>query len=56
MVVGIGFPDMLSIAQTIEIVGNMLLTLYFSKKQIQSPSIQSFSVIWMRKFTKRQNL
>jgi hypothetical protein len=37
MVEGItGFPDMVSLAQTIEIVGTMILTLYFSKKQIQS--------------------
>jgi hypothetical protein len=39
MVVGIGFPDMLSMAQTIGIVGTMILTLYFSKRQIQSLSI-----------------
>src|ERR1051325_1805613 len=35
----IGFPDMLSMAQTIGIVGTMILTLYFSKRQIQSLSI-----------------
>ena len=35
----IGFPDMLSMAQTIGIVGTMVLTLYFSKRQIQSLSI-----------------
>ena len=35
----IGFSDMLSIAQTIGIVGTMVLTLFFSKKQIQSLSI-----------------
>ena len=34
----IGFSDMLSIAQTIGIVGTMVLTLFFSKKQIQSLS------------------
>jgi hypothetical protein len=39
MVVGIGFPDMLSMAQTIGIVGTMILTLYFSKRQIQNLSI-----------------
>ena len=39
MIVGIGFPDMLSMAQTIGIVGTMILTLYFSKRQIQSLSI-----------------
>ena len=35
----IGFPDILSIAQTVGIVGTMVLTLYFSKRQIQSLSI-----------------
>ena len=39
MVIGLGFSDMLSLAQTIGIVGTMVLTLYFSKKQIQSLSI-----------------
>jgi len=34
----IGFSDMLSIAQTIGIVGTMVLTLYFSKRQIQALS------------------
>ena len=32
----IGFSDMLSIAQTIGIVGTMVLTLIFSKRHIQS--------------------
>ena len=35
----IGFSDMLSIAQTIGLVGTMLLTLIFSRKQLQSLSI-----------------
>src|ERR687887_1102317 len=35
----IGFSDMLSIAQTIGLVGTMVLTLIFSKRQIQSLSI-----------------
>ena len=35
----IGFSDMLSIAQTIGIVGTMALTLIFSRKQLQSLSI-----------------
>jgi hypothetical protein len=39
MVSEIGFSEMLSLAQTIGIVGTMVLTLYFSKKQIQSLSI-----------------
>jgi hypothetical protein len=39
MVSELGFPDMLSLAQTIGIVGTMVLTLYFSKRQIQSLSI-----------------
>ena len=34
----IGFSDMLSIAQTIGLVGTMILTLIFSKKHIQSLS------------------
>jgi hypothetical protein len=34
----IGFSDMLSIAQTIGLVGTMVLTLIFSKKHIQSLS------------------
>jgi hypothetical protein len=37
----IGFSDLLSIAQTIGIVGTLILTLYFSKKQIQSLSIDT---------------
>ena len=37
----IGFSDKLSIAQTIGIVGTMVLTLFFSKKQIQSLSIDT---------------
>ena len=40
MVEGImGFSDMLTIAQTIGIVGTMVLTLFFSRKQLQSLSI-----------------
>jgi hypothetical protein len=39
MVSELGFSDMLSIAQTIGIVGAMVLTLYFSKRQLQSMSI-----------------
>jgi len=35
----IGFSDVLTLAQTIGIVGTMVLTLYFSKRQIQSLSI-----------------
>jgi hypothetical protein len=38
MVLEIGFANMLSLAQTIGIVGTMVLTLYFSKKQIQNLS------------------
>ena len=37
--VELGFSEMLSIAQTIGIVETMVLTLYFSKKHIQSLSI-----------------
>jgi hypothetical protein len=39
MVSEIGFSDTLSLAQTIGIVGTMVLTLYFSKRQIQALSI-----------------
>jgi len=40
----IGFSDMLSIAQTIGIVGTMVLTLLFSKKQIRSIHCMAGSV------------
>ena len=39
MVSEIGFSDVLSLAQTIGIVGTLVLTLYFSKRHIQSLSI-----------------
>jgi hypothetical protein len=35
----IGFSDMLSIAQTIGIVGTIVLTLFLSRRQLQSLSI-----------------
>jgi hypothetical protein len=35
----IGFSEVLSLAQTVGIVGTMVLTLYFSKRQIESLSI-----------------
>ena len=41
----IGFPDMLSFAQTVGIVGTMVLTLIFSRKQIQSLSIHDLTRI-----------
>lgn len=42
----IGFSDVLSLAQIIGIVGRLFLTLYFSKRQIQSLSIgQQTSVL-----------
>ena len=37
--VELGFSDMLSVAQTIGIVGTMVLTLYFLKRQIRSLSV-----------------
>jgi len=37
--VELGFSDILSVARTIGIVGTMVLTLYFSKRQIQSLSV-----------------
>jgi hypothetical protein len=51
--VELGFSDMLSVAQTIGIVGTMVLTLYFSKRQIQSLSVDveaESSMTWMKKF------
>ena len=41
--VELGFGEVLSLAQTIGIVGTMVLTLYFSKRQIQSLSIHQQS-------------
>ena len=41
MVSALGFSEILSIAQTVGIVGTMVLTLYFSKKQVQSLSIDT---------------
>jgi hypothetical protein len=41
MVSVLGFSDILSLAQTVGIVGTMVLTLYFSKKQVQSLSIDA---------------
>jgi len=41
MVSAFGFSDMLSLAQTVGIVGTMVLTLYFSKKQVRSLSIDT---------------
>jgi len=38
MVIEIGFSDTLSLAQSIAIVGTMVLTLYFSKRHIQALS------------------
>ena len=35
----LGFSDVLSMAQTIGIVGTMIMTLYFSRRQIQSLSL-----------------
>jgi hypothetical protein len=39
MVSELGFSDMLSLAQTIGIVGTMVLTLNFSERQVQVFSI-----------------
>jgi hypothetical protein len=39
VVVGLGFADLLSFAQTIAIIGTMIMTLYFSKKQIQGITV-----------------
>lgn len=40
-----GFSEMLSIGQTIGIIGTMVLALYFSKRQIQNMSIDQQSTV-----------
>lgn len=45
MVSEIGFLDALSLAQTIGIVGTMVLTLYFSKRQVQALSSEETRVL-----------
>ncbi len=37
--ISFGFPDVLSLAQTIAIIATLLITLYFSRKQIRSMSL-----------------
>ena len=39
VVVGLGFADLLSFVQTAAIIGTMIMTLYFSKKQIQGITV-----------------
>jgi hypothetical protein len=39
MVLEIGYSDMLSIAQTIGIIGTLLITLYFSKREVRGLSV-----------------
>jgi hypothetical protein len=39
MVLALEYSDMLSIAQTIGIIGTLLLTLYFSKRQVSGLSV-----------------
>jgi hypothetical protein len=39
VVVGFGFADLLSFVQTAAIIGTMVMTLYFSKKQIQGITV-----------------
>ena len=34
--VSLGFSDVLSLAQTVAIISTLLITLYFSRKQIQT--------------------
>jgi hypothetical protein len=46
--VQIGYGDVLSLAQTIGIVGTLILTLYFSKRQIQSLSIDQQSRVLIK--------
>jgi hypothetical protein len=43
--VELGFSDMLSVAQTVGIVGTMVLTLYFLKRQIQSLPVDVESIV-----------
>ena len=43
--VELGFSDMLTVAQTIGIVGTMVLTLYFLKRQIQSLPVDVESIV-----------
>ena len=35
----LGLPDVLTLAQTIAIISTLLITLYFSRKQVQSTSL-----------------
>jgi hypothetical protein len=37
--ISLGFPDVLSLAQTIAIIATLLITLYFSRKQIRSMNL-----------------
>jgi hypothetical protein len=37
--VGLGLADLLSLAQTVGIIGTMIMTLYFSKRQIQGITV-----------------
>ena len=39
MVLDIGISDMLSISQTIGIVGTLLITLFFSRREIKGLSV-----------------
>jgi hypothetical protein len=39
MAISLGFPDVLSLAQTIAIIATLLITLYFSSKQIRSMTL-----------------
>jgi hypothetical protein len=48
--VELGFGDALSLAQTVGIIGTVVLTLYFSKRQLISKV--KFSMTWMKKFAR----
>ena len=39
MVLGLEYSDMLSIAQTVGIIGTLLITLYFSKREVRGLSV-----------------
>ena len=50
--VELGFADWLTLAQTVGIIGTMLMTLYFSKRQIQGITVDvetRYSMIWMKR-------
>ena len=53
--ISLGFSDVLSLAQTVTIISTLLITLYFSRKQIRRMSLdvetKSTQMIWMKRDT-----